>query len=118
MKGVYQYLSDLPEDIKKMFEPIFGSVDRFYTVVYLIARNGHATQQDKPSQWEERLRVIRQVEEKVENLLNSFQLNGQEIVAEIASDYFEDFVKYKELEPDLTNDEFIAIIQRISLFAR
>lgn len=117
MKDVYVYLSGLPEDKKRLFVPIFGSIDRFYTVVYLIARNGHATEQDKPHLWEERLRVIRQVEKKVEKLLNSFHLNGPEIVADIASDYFNDYVKYKELEPDLTNDEFLSIIQRISLFA-
>lgn len=117
MKDVYMYLSGLPEEKKKLFTPIFGSVDRFYTVVYLITRNGHFTEQDKPERWQERLQVIGQVTNKVEKLLNSFQLDGKEIVSDIASDYFEDFVKYKELDPDLTNEEYLSIIQRISLFA-
>ena len=42
-----------------------------------------------------------------------YGLYGGEIVADIASDYFEDYVNYKEPELDITNDEFIAILQKI-----
>lgn len=117
MEDVYEYLSGLPEDKKKLFVPIFGNVDRFYSVVYLITRSGHVMKRDKPYLWAERLRVIRQVEKKVEKLLNSFHLNGREIVADIANVYFNDHAKCEELEPDLTDDEFLSIIRRISLFA-
>ena len=49
----------------------------------------------------------------VEKLVSSYGLDGGEIVADIASDYFEDYVNYKEPELDITNDEFIAILQKI-----
>ncbi|MDH6311754.1 hypothetical protein M2137_000513 [Parabacteroides sp. PFB2-10] len=114
MSKVYNYLSSLPDEQKKRFVPIFGTIERFYTVVYLIVRNEHATEQDKPEYFEERLQVIREVKHRIEKLLNSYGLDGEEIVADIGSDYFEDFVNYKELEMDLTNDEFINMIQRVS----
>ena len=72
------------------------------------------TDQEKPDRYEDRLQVIRQIRNKVEKLVDSFGLEGSEIVADIASDYFEDFVNYKEPEISLTNEEFIGIIQKIS----
>lgn len=96
-----------------MFIPVFGNVDKFYTVVYLIARNEHVTDMEKPDRYEDRLQVIRQVRSKVEDLVSSYGLEGKEIVADIASDYFEDYVNYKEPELDITNEEFIGIIQKL-----
>lgn len=113
MTKIHQFLADLPEEKKAMFAPVFGNVDKFYTVVYLIARNEHVTDQEKPDRYEERLQVIRQMRRRVEERVSSFGLEGEEIVADIASDYFEDYVNYKEPEPDITNEEFIAILQKI-----
>lgn len=113
MTKIKNYLADLPEDKKALFVPVFGNVDKFYTVIYLIIRNEHITDLEKPERYEDRLQVIGQVKNKVENLVTSFGLEGQEIVADIASDYFEDYVNYKEPTLDITNDEFIAIIQKL-----
>lgn len=114
MTKIKAFLDKLPEEKKELFVPVFGSTDKFYTVVYQIARNEHVTSQEKPDRYEDRLTVIRQVREKVEKMLDSFGLDGKEVVADIASDYFEDYVNYKEREPDLTNEEFLDIIRRIS----
>lgn len=114
MTGIYQHLSDLPSEKKELFVPIFGTIDRFYAVVYLIARNEHATEQNKPEQFEERLHIIRYVWVRIKQMLDCFGLQGENIMADIASDYFEDFATYKELEPDITNEEYISIIQRIT----
>lgn len=113
MTKIKNYLADLPEDKKALFVPVFGNVDKFYTVIYLIIRNEHITDLEKPERYEDRLQVIGQVKNKVENLVTSFGLDGQEIVADIASDYFEDYVNYKEPTLDITNDEFIGIIQKL-----
>lgn len=113
MTKIKNYLADLPEDKKALFVPVFGNVDKFYTVIYLIIRNEHITDLEKPKRYEDRLQVIGQVKNKVENLVTSFGLDGQEIVADIASDYFEDYVNYKEPTLDITNDEFIGIIQKL-----
>lgn len=113
MTKIQEQLAGLPEDKKNLFTPVFGTVDKFYTVVYLITRNEHLTDLDKPERYEDRLQVIRQVKSKVEDLVDSFGLDGKEIVADIASDYFEDYVNYKEPELDITNEEFIGIIQKL-----
>ena len=72
------------------------------------------TDQEKPDRYEDRLQVIRRIRSKVEKLVDSFGLEGSEIVADIASDYFEDYVNYKEPDIQMTNDEFIGIIQKVS----
>lgn len=113
MTKVQHYLADLPEEKKAMFVPVFGSVEKFYTVVYLIARNEHVTDQEKPERYEDRLQVIRQMRERVERLVSSYGLDGPEVVADIASDYFEDFVNYREPELDITNEEFLSILRKI-----
>lgn len=113
MTKIKEQLAALPEDKKNLFTPVFGNVDKFYTVVYLITRNEHLTDLDKPERYEDRLQVIRQVKSKLEGLVDSFGLDGKEIVADIASDYFEDYVNYKEPELDITNEEFIDIIRKL-----
>ena len=113
MTKIQEFLATLPEDKKALFIPVFGNVDKFYTVVYLIARNEHVTDMEKPDRYEDRLLVIRQIRSKVEDLVSSYGLEGKEIVADIASDYFEDYVNYKEPELDITNEEFIGIIQKL-----
>ena len=113
MTKIQEFLATLPEDKKALFIPVFGNVDKFYTVVYLIARNEHVTDMEKPDRYEDRLLVIRQIRNKVEDLVSSYGLEGKEIVADIASDYFENYVNYKEPELDITNEEFIGIIQKL-----
>ena len=113
MTKIQEFLAALPEDKKALFIPVFGIVDKFYTVVYLVARNEHVTDMEKPDRYEDRLQVIRQIRSKVEDLVSSYGLEGKEIVADIASDYFEDYVNYKEPELDITNEEFIGIIQKL-----
>lgn len=113
MTKIQEFLAALPEDKKALFIPVFGNVDKFYTVVYLIARNEHVTDMEKTDRYEDRLQVIRQIRSKVEDLVSSYGLEGKEIVADIASDYFEDYVNYKEPELDITNEEFIGIIQKL-----
>lgn len=113
MTKIQEFLAALPEDKKALFVPVFGDMDKFYTVVYLIIRNEHITDQEKPERYEDRLQVIRQVKSRLEALITSYGLDGKEIVVDIASDYFENYVNYKEPEFDITNEEFIGTIQKL-----
>ena len=58
--------------------------------------------------------MMQQVRTKVEQLVTSYGFDGHEIVADISSDYFEDFVNYKDSETEMPHDEFIRIIKKIS----
>ena len=112
--SVAQRLAALPEEKKALFSPLFGSVERFYTVVYLVVRNEHLTELEEPDRYQDRLQVIRQVKEKIERLVDAFGLPGKETVADITSDYLEDFVAYRERTFDITNDAFLAILRKIA----
>ena len=114
MTKIQEVLAALPEEKKVLFMPVFGDIDKFYTTVYLIARNEHVADHEKPDRYEDRLQVIRQIRSKVEQLVTSFGLEGSEIVADIASDYFEDYVNYKEPDIRMTNEEFVGIIRKVA----
>lgn len=114
MTKVQEFLATLPVATKELFVSFFGDTDRFYTVVYLIARNEHVTGQEKPERYENRLEIIRRIRTKTERLVDSFGLDGTDIVADIASDYFEDYVNFREQPLPITNEEFIDIINRIA----
>lgn len=114
MTKIQETLAALPEEKKALFAPVFGNIDKFYTVVYLIARNEHVTDQEKPERYEDRLQVIRRIRSLVEKMVTSFGLEGAEIIADIASDYFEDYVNYRTPELDITNEDFVGIIQKIA----
>lgn len=59
MTKIQETLVALPEEKKALFIPAFGDVDKFYTTVYLIARNEHVTELEKPDRYEDRLQVVR-----------------------------------------------------------
>lgn len=108
------YLNLLPDSTKLKFTPTFGDITKFYTTVYLIARNEHIIGNDKPDRYEDKLAVIHDVQSRIEAFLNQNDLPGKDIMADIASDYFEDYVHYRDSEINMTNDEFLDIIRKIS----
>jgi hypothetical protein len=111
---IKEYLENLPEDKKTSINEVFLSLDKFYAVVYLIAKNEHLTDLDKPERYEDRLAVIRQVRRKIETFIDSIGLLGDDLISDISSDYFEDFVNYKESSFELTNEDFLSFIRKIS----
>ncbi|MCD7915917.1 MAG: hypothetical protein LUG96_12125 [Tannerellaceae bacterium] len=113
MTKIQEYLATLPEEKKELFTPVFGTVDKFYVVVYLVTRNEHITDQEKPDRYEDRLQVIRQIRSGIKKLVDSYGLAGEDILADIASDYFEDYVNYRCIELNMENEDFIQIIKRI-----
>lgn len=113
MTTIQTYLAELPEEKKERIDSVFDNTDKFYAIVYLVIRNEHITDTEKPDRYEDRMQVIRTVKTKIEELLNAWQLDGKEIIADIASDYFEDYVQYKNLDFGITNEEFVSMVQKI-----
>ena len=64
MTKIQETLHALPAEKQALFVPVFGNIDQFYTVVYLITRNEHLTDLDKPERYEDRLAMIRQIKTK------------------------------------------------------
>lgn len=113
MTPIQQYLASLPEKTKAQFVPLFHDIETFYQAVYLIARNEHVIEQEKPEQMEERLKMIHEIKLKIETVVSGFGVEGKEIVADISSDYFEDFVQYRVKDPEIEDDVFIGMIKKI-----
>ena len=114
MTATQEKMATWPAATKALFAPVFGDIETFYATVYLIARNEHVTEQEKPDRYEDRLQVIREIRHRVERMVTGFGLPGEEVVADIASDYFEDYVNYREPDFHMDNDTFIGLIRRIA----
>ena len=52
---------------------------------------------------------------KIEQVLTAHQLPGEDIVADIASDYFEDYAHYIDRAFDMQNEEYINYIKQLQL---
>lgn len=113
MTNVQLYINDLPENVREELQRVFLSFDKFYPAVYLLVKNEHLTGEEKPERFEERMEMIQTARRKTEVFLDKIGLNGVELVADIASDYFEDYINYKETEFEISNQEFLDIINNI-----
>lgn len=84
-------LKEKESAILQSFSGIFPSTDTFYATCYLIIRNGHQWEQEKSDMWEEKCETVAWFRHKIERILTQNGLPGEDIVADIASDYFEDY---------------------------
>lgn len=113
MTATQEYLAALPAETQEKLEPVFGDAARLYATIYLVVRNEHIADTEKPDRYADRLQVIRAVKSKLETLLDGWGLDGKEIVADVTSDYFEDYVAYRENDFGMTDDEFVGIVRKI-----
>lgn len=113
MTEVQSRLESLTEEVKNRLSDFFGSVTYFYETVYLVVQNGHVTQQDAKPGFERKLEVIDYYKSKLESKLDEFGMDGKEWVADIASDYFEDYVNYRETSLSIPNDVFYGNLKKI-----
>ena len=65
--------------------------------------------------WEEKCETVAWFRHKIERILAQNGLPGEDIVADIASDYFEDYVHYIDRTFDISNDEYINYIKQLQL---
>lgn len=65
--------------------------------------------------WEEKCETVAWFRHKIERILTQNGLPGEDIVADIASDYFEDYVHYIDRTFDISNDEYINYIKQLQL---
>jgi len=114
MSDIKQELKKLPKTTLARIKDIYGGIDKLYATIYLIARNEHQCQIMPVPGAEQRLKTIRAYQGMIRFMLDEGGLNGKEIMDSIASDYLEDFVKYKEQNFGMTDEEFINIIKKIN----
>ena len=114
MSKVLKTLKGLPAEVKEKINSIYGNTDKFYATVYLIAKNEHLLQEAKPAAWEQKIRTVHAYQGMIRFMLEELGLPGKDIMADITSDYLEDYVNFREKDFGMTNEEFISIIKRIS----
>lgn len=113
MSEALNQLKKLPHSTLKKIKETYGTVEKFYATVYLIARNAHQCEMAAVPAAEQRMRTIRAYQGMIRFMLDEEGANGKEIMDDIASEYLEDFVNYREQDFGMTNEEFIAIIKKI-----
>ena len=113
MSEIQNQIKKWPVTAVKKIKSTFGSAEKFYATVYLIARNEHHCQMMGVAGAEQRLKTIHAYQGMIRFMLDEEGLNGKEILETIAGEYLEDFVNYREQDFGMTNEEFIAIIKRI-----
>lgn len=114
MSDTKQELNKLNKSTIAQVNKIYGSIDKLYATIYLIARNEHQCQIMPVPGAEQRLKTIHAYQGMIRFMLDEGGINGKEIMDAIASDYLEDFVKYKEQDFGMTDKELINIIKKIS----
>lgn len=113
MSEIQNQIKEWPVAVIKKIKSTYGSTEKFYATVYLIARNEHHCQMMGVVGAEQKLKTIRAYQGMIRFMLDEQNLNGKEILEAIASEYLEDFVNYREQDFGLTDEEFIALIKRI-----
>lgn len=113
MSEVQQKLKELSSTATRKINYIYGSIDKFYATVYLIARNEHQCKIMSVPAADQRMKTIHAYQGFIRFMLDELDIDGKDIIDSIASDYLEDFVNYHEQDFGMTNEEFISIIKRI-----
>ena len=114
MTQTEKYFVELSSNLKDAFAQVFGNPEMFYKTAYLIAKNEHLTSLDKNDQWEQKIEIIHYYQNKLKEFLNNLSLDGENLMADIASDYFEDYVHYRDnIDFGLSNEEFLSVLKEI-----
>lgn len=106
-------LHNLEQEIQNALAKQFTTTQYLYECCYLMAQNEHICSQEKPPHWEARIEAMQAYKQRIENYLDTLGLDGKSLVADISSDYFEDYVNYRQREMTIDNDTFVTIMQRI-----
>ena len=113
MSEVQNQIKKWPVTAIKKIKNTFGSAEKFYATVYLIARNEHQCQMMSVPAADQRIKTIHAYQGLIRFMFDELGLDGKGIMDGIASAYLEDFVNYREQDFGMTNEEFISIIKRI-----
>lgn len=116
ISDVIQQLKTLAKPEQQKIEAVFGSLNKCYATIYLVARNGHMCEVGNVPAADQRMRTIQAMQGMIRFILEEMGLDGKDIQDQVTSDYLEDYVNYKEQDFDMSNQDFIEILQRVQTY--
>ena len=108
-----QIFEKLTEIQKQCLCALFGSVQNFYDCIYMVTQTEHLIHENKPDNWEQKLESVQYYRKLIDKRVQQDCEVSEEIIADIRSDYFEDYANFREQKLNLQQEEFVNIIQRL-----
>ena len=106
-------LSQLGEVQKQCVCALFGSVQNFYDCIYLLTQTEHLLHENKPQDWERKLESAQFCRKLIDKRVQHDCEIDEGLLADIRSDYFEDYANFRERKVALSQNDFIDIIQKL-----
>lgn len=103
----------MDDSLKSQIVTLFGSTTYFYETVYLVIQNGHQLDNSNDPAKEQKMQTIEYYKSKIEQRLDAMGMEGKEWVADIASDYFEDYVHYRQPELSIPQAIFFENLKKV-----
>lgn len=116
ISDVIQQLKSLSTPEQQKVEAVFGSLNKCYATIYLVARNGHMCEVGNVPAADQRMRTIQAMQGMIRFILEELGLDGKDIQDQVTSDYLDDYVNYKEQDFGMSNQDFIDILQRVQTY--
>ena len=113
MTDVQNRIENLDSTMKDKLCGLFGSLPFFYETVYLVVQNGHLLESKNDPEKEKKQQTIDYYKRRIESKLDELGLDGKEWVADIASDYFEDFVHYRQIPLAIPQGVFFDNLKKV-----
>ncbi len=113
MTKAEENLQKLGEVQTQCLKALFGSVQNFYDCIYLVTQTEHLLHENKPENWEQKLESAQFYRKLIDKrVLRDCEIT-EDLIADIRSDYFEDYANFCERKIALAQEEFVSIIQKL-----
>ena len=108
-----QRIKKIKKETKEQIFNFFDSLDEFYETFYLMIKNEHQIDMQRPKDWENRLRSVQYYRHlATERIVKDCSVE-RDLMDDIYSDYFEDFANFRERKCALSEEKFLATIKKI-----
>lgn len=108
-----QRIEQLDKETKQRLIAMFGSLEIFYEIFYLMMQNEHQLDVYRPEGWSVKLSSVQYYRRLATERLQKECAVDADLLEDIYSDYFEDFANYRERTPKISNEEFLSILKKL-----
>ena len=113
MTVAQQRIEQLDKKTKQRLIALFGTLEIFYEVFYLMMQNEHQLDVYRPDGWSAKLSSVQYYRRLATERLQKECAIDADLLEDIYSDYFEDFANYRERAPKISNEEFLTVLKKL-----